>query len=56
MGLLFMHLRDDDDNIQQDDHNGADNVPHVVLPDDELECLPGRGEPEEGGGWMVRGI
>ena len=48
--------KDNDDNNQQYDHNGADNVPLVVLPDDELEGLPWRREPEEGGRWTVRRI
>lgn len=48
--------KDNDDNDQQYDHDSADDVPLVVLPDDELERLPRRGEPEEGGRGTVRWI
>lgn len=45
--------KDDNDHYQQYDHDSANNVPLVILPDDELECLPRRGEPEEGSCWTV---
>ena len=39
--------RNEDNQQQQNDE--CDEIPLVVLPDDVLECLPGRGEPEERG-------
>ena len=45
--------KDDDDNYQQNNHDSANDVPLVVLPNDELERLPWRGEPQEGGRWTV---
>lgn len=42
--------KDDNDDHEQDDYKGANDVPFVELPDDELERLPRRCEPEEGSG------
>ena len=40
--------KDDNDDNEEDHDDRSDDVPLVVLPDDELEGLPGGGEPEEG--------
>ena len=38
---------DDNDYHQQEDDNAPNDVPLVVAPDDVLEGLPGRREPQE---------
>ena len=43
----------DDNEYNKDDEN---DLPFVVLPDDEPECLPWWGEPEEWCCWAVRRI
>ena len=45
--------KDADDDEKQDGNQDSDDPPLVVLPDDELEGLPGGGEPEEGSGWTA---
>ena len=44
---------DDNDYHQQEDDDAPNDVPLVVAPDDVLEGLPGRGEPQERGGWTT---
>ena len=44
---------DDNDYHQQEDDDTPNDVPLVVAPDDVLEGLPGRGEPQERGGWTT---
>lgn len=46
---------DDDDEDEQDANDGADDHPLVVLPDDELEGLPRRCEPQERCGRTAEG-
>ncbi len=46
---------DDDEDHQYDNDNGANDLPLVVLPDDVLEGLERRREPQEGGGGTARG-
>ena len=43
----------DDNEYNKDDEN---DLPFIVLPDDEPECLPRWGEPEEWCRWAVRRI
>lgn len=38
---------DDNQDNQYDDDDDANDVPLVVLPNDEFESLPGRCEPQE---------
>ena len=38
---------DDNDHNQQDQDDAPNDVPLVVAPDNELEGLPGRREPQE---------
>ena len=44
---------DDNDHNQQDQDDAPNDVPLVVAPDNELEGLPGRREPQEWGGWAT---
>ena len=44
---------DDNDYHQQEDDDAPNDVPLVVAPDDVLEGLPGRREPQERGGWTT---
>ena len=41
---------DGNDHHQKDPNESPNDVPLVVAPDDELESLPGRREPQERGG------
>lgn len=47
--------KDDYEHDEQDHNNGANDVPLVELPNDELEGLPWRREPQERGGRATRG-
>lgn len=45
---------ENDYNDDKKDHNDcANDVPLVVLPNDELERLPWRRDPQKGGSWSV---
>lgn len=46
---------DDDQDNEHDNDQCAYDVPLVEFPNDELESLPGRCEPQEGGGRTAGG-
>ena len=49
MGITHRGTVDEDDNHDHHKHQyyAKYDVPLVVLPHNELECLPWRGEPQE---------
>ena len=42
---------EEEEEADEEDDDSSDEVPLELLPDDELEGLPGRSEPEERGFW-----